>query len=265
MLREDLQFRVISPKNTQLLVKSLKLPFNGFTTDSTVYDFLSMHNGVWPNGWLTRYPHLNSISLPSLIPNRRDLICWDANRNGEFSVREAYVSLDDQHPIVPWHDSVWFKGHIPKHSFCLWIACLRRHPTQDRIGVWKHDPPDMKCSLCGNCPDSHSHLFFECAFASEVWLGICFQMEWNGFPTTWDEIVLALSDSSRAPKGLLQKLTIAASVYMIWKERNRRLFTNERRPYTQLIKDIRHVVKSRFAWKMRKKEKYLKNDAVSVT
>ena len=69
------------------------------------------------------------------------MICWDANRNGEFSVREAYVSLDDQHPIVPWHDSVWFKGHIPKHSFCLWIACLRRHPTQDRIGVWKHDPP----------------------------------------------------------------------------------------------------------------------------
>ena len=61
----------------------------GFTTDSTVYDFLSMHNGVWPNEWLTRYPHLNSISLPSLIPNRRDMICWDVNRNGEFSVREA--------------------------------------------------------------------------------------------------------------------------------------------------------------------------------
>ena len=102
--------------------------------------------------------------------------------------------------------------------------------------MWKDDPPDMKCSLCGNCPDSHSHLFFECAYASEVWSGICFQLDWTGFPSTWDEIVLALSDNSRAPKGLLQKLTLAASVYMIWKERNRRLFTNEKRPYTQLIK-----------------------------
>ena len=111
---------------------------------------------------MDRYAHLRSIVLPTMNDNVHDTFAWaDENDNlNDFSVSLAYKSLDGPHEVVPWYSLVWFKGHIPKHSFCLWLACLKRLPTQDRLFLWKHEPPDMKCSLCLSCMDSHSHLFF---------------------------------------------------------------------------------------------------------
>ena len=68
--------------------------------------------------------------------------------------------------------------------------------------MWKQEPPDMKCSLCGVVSDSHSHLFFRCNYAAEVWVGVRLQMDWHGFPNTWDDMLEALSDTSLAPKNL---------------------------------------------------------------
>ena len=111
----------------------------------------------------------------------------------------------------------------------------------------------MNCSLCGVCLDSHPHLFFECSFANEVWRGVRMEMDWNGVLNTWDAILEALNDRVLAPKGLKRKLILAASVYMIWRERNRRLFTDHKRPTRQLIKDICSVIHLRLAWKIRQK------------
>ncbi|KAJ9545220.1 hypothetical protein OSB04_024927 [Centaurea solstitialis] len=189
----------------------------GFSVSSTVFDVLSVLEGVWPNVWVERYPQLAASSFLVYKP------IW----YGALGCRSKCV---------------WFKGHIPKHSFCLWIACLKRHPTQDRIALWKHEPPDLVCSLCGAGSDSHLHLFFMCPFSSAVWSGICMKMDWYGFPNNWDAILLALSDPSTAPKHLAHKLTLAASVYMLWCERNHHLFSNQKKSEVVIINEIRDVV-----------------------
>ncbi|KAJ9536013.1 hypothetical protein OSB04_un000819 [Centaurea solstitialis] len=217
----------------------------GLSADASVFEFLSDTHGQWPTGWEDQFTVVNSVDIPILNPLQNDLVYWDTDVSGTFTVKNTYLTLDGHHPIVPWHDSVWFKGHIPKHSFCLWLACLRRLPTQDRIYNWKQNPPDMRCSLCGTCPDSHVHLFFLCPFSRLVWKTICRDVDWVNFPDQWDDIMEAITTQARAPKLMTHKLVLAASVYMIWRERNNRLFTDKKKLPDQVICDIRAVVHMR--------------------
>ncbi|XP_024963365.1 uncharacterized protein LOC112503582 [Cynara cardunculus var. scolymus] len=191
----------------------------GFSTFTTVRDLLMSWEGVWPDDWSSRFAELHSSPLPLLIDSVRDRVLWGEDRTSasNLTVSNVWALLEGSHPIVPWHKAVWLSGHIPKHAFCLWLACQRRLPTQDRM-LWKDEPPDLECLLCRHCMDSHSHLFFQCSYAHEV--------------------LETISDSSRRPKSVKKKLALAASVFYIWQERNRRLFTEESHTTLQLIKVI---------------------------
>ncbi|KAJ9536608.1 hypothetical protein OSB04_un000209 [Centaurea solstitialis] len=185
-----------------------------------------------------------------------DTVRWLARQQGlvDFSVKDAYLTLDDSYDRVEWTSSVWFKGHIPKHAFCFWVACHHRLPTQDRMLTWKHDPPDWKCSLCGTCMDSHRHLFFECAFSSRVWEEVTLAINWRNAPTDWDVIMEMLSGPN-PPRKFAYRLCMAASVYTIWNERNQRLFTSNRKPEIVCAKETIDVIMMRLAWRKMMKTK----------
>ncbi|GJY46428.1 RNA-directed DNA polymerase, eukaryota, reverse transcriptase zinc-binding domain protein [Tanacetum coccineum] len=40
--------------------------------------------------------------------------------------------------------------------------------TQERLQKW-YPEKQMACTLCGSCPDSNNHLFFECCYSKTVW------------------------------------------------------------------------------------------------
>ncbi|KAJ9561654.1 hypothetical protein OSB04_006814 [Centaurea solstitialis] len=226
-----------------------------FTTSTSVNTLLTSIQGGWPRTWIDRNPVVASLNVPIIQPNLRDVVCWDANNDlTEFSVRRAYGSLVGHFDRVDWTKMVWFKGHIPKHAFCLWLACLWRLPTQDRMYSWKQDHHELRCSLCNACMDSHSHLFFECSFASDVWSRIKVKVNWLDAPTSWDVMMDVLAVTCTSSRPLMQKLALSATVYMIWQERNRRLFTANRTHVIELVKNIMDVVQLREAWKKRKRK-----------
>jgi hypothetical protein len=101
--------------------------------------------------------------------------------------------------------------------------------------------------------DSHSHLFFDCSFSKELWMAIIDRVAWRSFPCSWDDIVVAISDVSTAPKSLMHKLLLSAAVYNIWQERNQRLFTTERRLASQLVSHIMDTIMGRVAWKKKRR------------
>ncbi|XP_024963978.1 uncharacterized protein LOC112504274 [Cynara cardunculus var. scolymus] len=123
----------------------------------------------------------------------------------------------------------------------------RRLPTQVRLH-WKDEPPDLECSLCGQCLDSHDHLFFQCPFAGVVWNSVLFMVDLTGMPSRWEQIVQVISDSNSRPKLLKQKIVVAAAVYYIWQERNRRLFSATKRTAQDLIAVIRESIFIRADW-----------------
>ncbi|XP_024972771.1 uncharacterized protein LOC112511401 [Cynara cardunculus var. scolymus] len=182
----------------------------GFSTFTTIRDLIMSWNGVWPDDWCSRFAVIHNSPLPLLNDSVCDRVPWGEDRN----------------------------------------ACsdfTRRLPTQDRF-LWKDEPPELKCSLCGQCMDSHVHLFFQCQYAHEVWNSILHITDLRDMPSMWDHILVVLSDSRRHSKSLKQKLAVAASVYYIWQERNRRLFTEDRRTTLQLIKVILDSISIRADW-----------------
>ena len=223
-------------------------------------DLIQRFPNGWPQDWIDRFPILASISFPSIVESRKDEGCWDLDVHGaaEFSVQRAYGSFIGVLLIVPWYRSVWFKGHIPKHSFRLWLACLQRHPTQDRISTWKSVPPDFN-SLCKVCLDSHNHLFFECTYAKHVWMDVLRKLHWTLVAFSWDDIMEVISDPITAPSTFKHKIALAAAVYMVWRERNDRIFSTTSRTANQLVKSILSIVYDRTAWNQRRSKKIVKH------
>ncbi|KAJ9536693.1 hypothetical protein OSB04_un000166 [Centaurea solstitialis] len=72
----------------------------------------------------------------------------------------------------------------------------------------------------------------------------------HGFPEVWSNIVLSLSDN-QGPKKLIHKLALSSTVYLIWRERNRRVFNDVKLSPIHLFKQVRELVLSRVAsWKL---------------
>lgn len=120
--------------------------------------------------------------------------------------------------------------------------------TQDRLKVWERNSTSITvCSLCSQQEDSHSHLFFECSYAANVWRGIRGLANLEDVPPESAEIVNVLRPQAHRNLGwnIVGKLTLGGEVYFVWHERNLRLFKKGARAYKQLVKIIVNLVRLR--------------------
>ncbi|GKD93401.1 reverse transcriptase domain, reverse transcriptase zinc-binding domain protein, partial [Tanacetum coccineum] len=147
---------------------------------------------------------------------------------------------------VDWCDVVWFSCCIPRHAVHLWLVIRRRLKTQDNLRYWDNAGSlNMACSLCESQPDSHEHLFFECAFSQQVWSHL---KGFAGLPNTTLSINEIINDilpfaARKTSKSIIAKLVLAAATYFIWQERNGRLFKNSKRTVNQVIEYIMNSVR----------------------
>ncbi|GJS39442.1 reverse transcriptase domain, reverse transcriptase zinc-binding domain protein [Tanacetum coccineum] len=136
-----------------------------------------------------------------------------------FLTKNAWHTLRVRGNEVDWFKLVWSTYSIPRHAIHMWLVMRKRLLTQDRMRQWDVDSIiDLKllwCPICKMQPDSHDHLFFECAYSSQ---------------NNVDSIV--------------GRLIVAASSYFIWQERNNRIHgKGDRRPelVTQIMVYIRRL------------------------
>ncbi|XP_018448680.1 uncharacterized protein LOC130507370 [Raphanus sativus] len=115
------------------------------------------------------YTYLSTLQI---VPFE-DTMQWmpEGTPQQRYSTRMIYDVLRQEAPTVPWHKQVWFGGGIPKHSFRTWLMVLNRCPTRDRILQWGLST-DGNCLLCNAAPESRDHIYYACAFSSEVWINI---------------------------------------------------------------------------------------------
>ncbi|GJS65508.1 hypothetical protein Tco_0680072 [Tanacetum coccineum] len=101
------------------------------------------------------------------------------------------------------------------------------------------DVNSLHCSLCNAQLDSHTHLFFECAFSAKVWSYVRVLADMDLVPPVMHDITLYLQPigSKRMARCIFGKLIVAAATYFIWLERNNRTFKNVRRSPEE-IRDI---------------------------
>ncbi|KAI8569247.1 hypothetical protein RHMOL_Rhmol02G0263700 [Rhododendron molle] len=135
------------------------------------------------------------------------------------------IGIRSKAPDVGWWPMVWYKKHVPRWSFILWLAILGRLSTKDRLHKWGIIN-DSFCVLCCGGVESPSHMFFDCPFSSSIWLRVrtCCDLQAHAWDLNFEVQWGSSYGKESSMRVTLFKLCLAASVYYLWKERNGRIF-----------------------------------------
>ncbi|GFS32020.1 hypothetical protein Acr_00g0020450 [Actinidia rufa] len=147
-----------------------------------------------------------------LVPNAliSDRVVWLPVANGMYTTKSAWNEIRRAGNAVLWHQIVWYKHNVPKWAFIERLCCHKKLATKDRLRGWGM-AVDPMCILCNEAEEeTHNHLFFECRYASGLWLF----------------------------KYIAYKTTLAAAIYHLWRERNARVFSQQAKDLLTLLRKI---------------------------
>ncbi|XP_071699647.1 uncharacterized protein [Rutidosis leptorrhynchoides] len=214
----------------------------GFTMSAKVCDMVSCFGQSWPASWLHKYAALQHIDFPTLsdVPNLLGRVDVHYNVNG-CSVSIVWDTIRPIMLNIPWFKVVWFPQCISRHAFLLWLLVGERLKTHDRLKPWElRSNPVLICALCKQCMDSHDHLFFECAYSSNVWDKVLDKVRIPIGSYKWKSILVYMSQFAgrNSARCIVAKLCFAATVYVIWQERNYRIFRRVHRTPDQVFEVI---------------------------
>ncbi|XP_062076415.1 uncharacterized protein LOC133781446 [Humulus lupulus] len=166
-----------------------------------------------------------------------------AGRGGKFYVKKFYNSLLSVDKVEYAH-TVWHKLIVPKHRFIFWQAINSQLLTRDHLG--KIMPiPSSCCPVCEIDDETHSHLFMECIFTRKVfgeienWLGCYF------WPRNFIDLQERCSKKLHDLRQLVINAVLAATIYMLWKNRNRCIFYCMSSTIMAISREIKSIVKIR--------------------
>lgn len=146
----------------------------------------------------------------------------------EYKVNEGYKWLLNSATNTPWVDIIWSRTSTPRHSFIAWLLMQSKLPVLQHIGRFTQIP-SMQCRLCQCDIETQEYLFFECAYAVEIWTR--FERHW-GLKLQ----IIGMEQGIRSVYNLkLRRKTrrlvyamITAIIYNIWQARNHLIFKNQR-------------------------------------
>ncbi|KAG5533435.1 hypothetical protein RHGRI_027563 [Rhododendron griersonianum] len=184
----------------------------------------------------------SNVLVPN--PSQFDSVVWLLNAHG-FSIKSAWDNIREVKLDVTWWKVVWFKAHIPRWAIIQWLAVHGRLATKDRLQNWGLVPNTL-CVLCSASLESHLHLFFMCPYSSYIvgqLLRIC------GYRRGLISLNQEIDWASRHMTGnglqqSLYKMVLAASLYHIWLERNKRVFQGSQRDALSLVSVVKADIRS---------------------
>ncbi|CDY43591.1 BnaC09g17300D [Brassica napus] len=190
-----------------------------------------------------------SAVSPPLPSNGMDSYSWiqaNGTYGSSFSSKVTWDNIRLRSPEVFWHKVIWFKENIPRNTFMSWLAMLRRLPTKDRLRRWGLNVRET-CVLCNNGIETHHHLFFECEYSSSIWQSFAGSVSSNP-PTdlhTAAAWILHGYRQRQAQATTILKIILQSTIYLIWRERNARIFTSTATPPQVLRASLDRIIRDR--------------------
>ncbi|CAA7043519.1 unnamed protein product [Microthlaspi erraticum] len=191
---------------------------------------------------------LTSTTPPSASLDE-DVYLWrkaSGNFGTIFSSKATWEFIRQHSPTQSWHKALWFKENIPRCTFISWLALLRRLPTRDRLRRWGMNvSPD--CVLCSAHLETHHHLFFECSFSASLWQRFASAI-WSKPPSDLHSAAAWINlqrSGNASQEQVVAKLLFQAIIYLLWKERNARIFSGTSLSSAVLSRDLDHLIRDR--------------------
>ncbi|XP_038999926.1 uncharacterized protein LOC120125606 [Hibiscus syriacus] len=103
---------------------------------------------------------------------------------------------------------------------------------------------DCLCVFCNTELETREHLFLQCPTATLMW-ETAFTLSGLQFTfCSWDVFVERACSTWRGKSMLtmIMKLLLNALVYLLWEERNKRMFQGRSRPASELLKTVKDVI-----------------------
>lgn len=178
---------------------------------------------------------------------------------GLMRVWDEYLHIVCQHPKVDVHSTAanyaifrssasrcswwrcaWANETLPRHGMLTWFAMRGKLKTRDQLKRMNL-VQDASCLLCQQHDETHTHLFSACAYSRKVIWGINDILKRrigaaasrNWFP--W--VVKQMKGKSAMSR--IRRRCHSAFIYMIWQERNARLFHCGSRTSQDVVRDVR--------------------------
>ncbi|KAF8101652.1 hypothetical protein N665_0202s0015 [Sinapis alba] len=162
-----------------------------------------------------------------------------------FTTKLTWVLTRRCEPSVTWWKAIWFQHSTPKYAFLHWVTVHNRLSTGNRMLAWNASI-NPSCTLCQAPLETREHLFFECAYSSEVWSILMLGLLQTSFTTRWSDLMDLSMDSNR---GLLEtfliRYTIQATIFSLWKERNERRHGATPTTASMLAKLVDRLIRNR--------------------
>ncbi|WJX94027.1 hypothetical protein P8452_75492 [Trifolium repens] len=170
---------------------------------------------------------------------------WQPEADKGYTVRGAYQLLTSQAsaPVDDATKLIWHPQAPLKVSIFAWRLLRDRLPTKANLATRGIIPTatSLCVSGCGEVESAH-HLFFSCGTFGSVWALVC---SWFDIPmvehTSLRDHFVQFTYSaggSRARRSLLQLIWLAC-VWVVWTERNHRLFRGSASTPTQMLDKIK--------------------------
>ncbi|XP_060210446.1 uncharacterized protein LOC132637365 [Lycium barbarum] len=156
-----------------------------------------------------------------------------------FPTKQFYQRIRGVFPKVGWRKLVCNNMGLPRWVFSFRLAAHGNLYTRDRLHKWGITNATA-CPLCEHMDESHSHLFFVCGYSSQLWQKL---LCWQGIQRSslnWEaELALATQHAKgKTARDEVYRMTIAAAVDHIWKERNLRCFQNKKQSVDNLVRMV---------------------------
>ncbi|KAJ6313848.1 hypothetical protein OIU78_017487 [Salix suchowensis] len=145
-----------------------------------------IRNGDWnfPSGPPEMHAIWDKIKCKPQM-DRADTTKWKGHSKGRFSIASTWNHIRKKKPLNIFANLAWFPDHVPRISFIFWLATRGRLATMDKPHVSIMITSNL-CVLCGERPETHAHLFFQCSYSSRVWNAIISKVGIAIPPLRWD-------------------------------------------------------------------------------
>eukprot|EP00253_Pinus_taeda_P017157 PITA_17157 len=177
-----------------------------------------------------------------LVSRGHDQLRWDNNNEGTFHLKEVKLILFglDSHASDRVWQSLWMHQGCMKIRLFMWLVQHRKILTWDNIqkrGILG----TSRCQLCEAEEETMEHLLSNCIFTSRLW---------DSFATIFQQsdrdkgiIINTLNNwrrnlSDYEVLGSAWALTPSFIIWNVWKERNNRIFKNEKKSSLYLFEQI---------------------------
>ncbi|XP_071715286.1 uncharacterized protein [Rutidosis leptorrhynchoides] len=189
------------------------------------------------------------IKTSSISGNGESSWKFLGHKSGLFVTKAMAKLIDDK--IIPKESNsiATLKNNLVplKIGIFIWRVLRRRIAVKvelDRRGI---DLDTLLCPICDNVVESVDHAIYSCKSAQDIWIGI---FKWwdlslpSGY--TLEDLIKCSNSFGMEPfKKKVWQAVIWSTCYMIWKNRNLKVFKNDADSSPKIVSDIQ--VKS-FEW-----------------